>query len=119
MISRSYTWIDESIEHSDEDATKCSMLAKMWSKLATQLENRRFDRMSREENDCGPEFDDDAELSAYELQREMQYEMEQAQLDAIADKLYMLGARMMRPYEHWNEDERYMQYMETRYDNEY
>lgn len=26
--------------------------------------------------------------------------------------LHEQGARMMRPYEHWNEDERYMQYME-------
>lgn len=34
----------------------------------------------------------------------------------IEDLLSELGARMMRPYEHWNEEERYMEYMETRYD---
>lgn len=36
--------------------------------------------------------------------------------DVIEDLLRDLGARMMRPYEHWNEDERYMEYMENRYD---
>lgn len=40
-------------------------------------------------------------------------------MDVIEELLGELGARMMRPYEHWNEDERYMEYMETRYDNEY
>jgi hypothetical protein len=36
----------------------------------------------------------------------------------IEELLSELGARMARPYEHWNEEERYMEYMETRYDNE-
>lgn len=37
-------------------------------------------------------------------------------LEVIEELLGELGARMMRPYEHWNEDERYMEYMENRYD---
>lgn len=36
---------------------------------------------------------------------------------AIEELLEQLGVRMMRPYEHWNEEERYMEYMETRYDS--
>lgn len=36
--------------------------------------------------------------------------------DVIEELLSDLGARMMRPYEHWNEDEAYMQYAESRYD---
>jgi hypothetical protein len=40
-------------------------------------------------------------------------------LDVIEELLGELGARMMRPYEHWNEDEKYMEYMEHRYDNQY
>lgn len=31
---------------------------------------------------------------------------------ALEQVLHTLGARMMRPYEHWNEDERYMQWSE-------
>jgi hypothetical protein len=38
-------------------------------------------------------------------------------LEVIEGLLSSLGARMARPYEHWNEDEKYMEYMETRYDS--
>ena len=34
------------------------------------------------------------------------------EIELIEDKLGKIGARMMRPYEHWNEDERYMEYSE-------
>ena len=34
---------------------------------------------------------------------------------AVEELLEELGARMMRPYEHWNEEEAYMEYMENRY----
>ena len=40
-------------------------------------------------------------------------------LVVIEELLGDLGARMMRPYEHWNEDERYMEYMENRYSEDY
>lgn len=36
--------------------------------------------------------------------------------EVIEDLLSDLGARMMRPYEHWNEEERYMEYAESQYD---
>ena len=36
----------------------------------------------------------------------------------IEDLLSELGARMARPYEHWNEMESYMEYEENRYDNQ-
>lgn len=39
-------------------------------------------------------------------------------LDALEQGMRALGARLMRPYEHWNEEERYMEYMETRHDND-
>jgi hypothetical protein len=37
----------------------------------------------------------------------------------IEELLSELGARMARPYEHWNEMESYMEYQENRYDSEY
>jgi hypothetical protein len=39
--------------------------------------------------------------------------------DVIEELLAELGARMARPYEHWNEMESYMEYQESKYDNEY
>lgn len=56
--------------------------------------------------------DYDAEL----LKQEQKIYLKQ---EAIEELLRDLGVRMMRPYEHWNEDERYMEYMETRYDDPY
>ena len=35
----------------------------------------------------------------------------------VEELLSELGARMARPYEHWNEEEAYIEYMETRYDS--
>jgi hypothetical protein len=54
-----------------------------------------------------------------ELERERAVEENKPYLrmEVIEQLLSELGARMMRPYEHWNEDERYMEYMENRYDN--
>lgn len=37
--------------------------------------------------------------------------------NVIEELLSELGARMARPYEHWNEMESYMEYQENRYDN--
>ena len=34
---------------------------------------------------------------------------------AVEELLEELGARMMQPYEHWNEEAAYMEYMENRY----
>jgi hypothetical protein len=45
---------------------------------------------------------------ALEAERDLEIEL-------CEDKLESVGARMMRPYEHWNEDERYMEYQENRY----
>ena len=39
--------------------------------------------------------------------------------EVIEELLSELGARMARPYEHWNEMESYMEYEDSRYDNEY
>lgn len=60
---------------------------------------------------------EDAYEAAAEEQRNKENE-NATRLNVIEELLHELGARMMRPYEHWNEEERYMEYMETRYDNE-
>ena len=46
-------------------------------------------------------------------------EEQRLRLSVIEELLGDLGARMMRPYEHWNEDERLIQYLEDRYNDEY
>jgi|ERR1700741_585030 len=150
MVSRSYAWIDETIEHSEEDRIRAVTLAKKWSELKSLEEERYFNRQSDMENgydydryeDCECEFclknnhvcnKDDSnglcalcasttELTECESERkdrerrdEKRVEQE-LEIELIEDKLERIGARMMRPYEHWNEDERYVEYMENRSD---
>lgn len=55
----------------------------------------------------------------YYAEVKLQQNEKHLRIEVIEGLLSDLGARMMRPYEHWNEEERYMEYMENRYDNEY
>jgi len=55
-------------------------------------------------------------IEVYYEERRKQERVNHDRIEVIEELLSDLGARMMRPYEHWNEDERYMEYMENRYD---
>ena len=119
-------------------------LASEWNDAHKRMEDRQF----RCQDDIDDENDfyhermmdhaDDAEAAALnkgaseeeaKAAREACIEQEEkdrrkqeselgVRLDVIEELLGELGARMMRPYEHWNEDERYMEYMENRYEED-
>jgi hypothetical protein len=156
MISRSYVWVNEDIEHSDADESRAHALASRWSSLMTNEEDRAFRRQADYEDGGGydPEPDHCETCQGtcmmgvdgpygrhgirapewavgikctnpfcedgYDMQDIREYETRQRnaqaerdlEIELIEDKLSAIGARMMRPYEHWNEDESYMQYME-------
>lgn len=158
-INRGFTWLDESIEHSDADTARATALAKKWSSLMSQDEDKYFRRLADEDSgydydpfedcecewctlanhDCEPceqcdnpghecsesccslcstprtltECQSRKEARECEDAKRAEHDLE---IELIEDKLQAIGARMMRPYEHWNEDEQYMQYMENRYD---
>ena len=50
----------------------------------------------------------------YEQQKKKEEKIYQEK-EVVMELLSDMGVRMMRPYEHWNEDEKYMEYMENRY----
>ena len=129
MISRSYAWINDAVEHDEHDKARATALARRWSQMKNEEERRMYDRMARiedgredREEGCGDEdectFCSDGDY--YNCPQEVAYRARRAaaqaerdlEIELIEDKLAALGARMMRPYEHWNEDERYMEYME-------
>jgi hypothetical protein len=88
-------------------------LSRRWSEIHHKIEQDGFRRMADEEDGhYGPEFDSDEEQAEYEARRRVQDQMEALELQTIEDKLNALNARMMRPLEHWNEDEAYMRMME-------
>lgn len=120
-MSRGWAWINEddetlTEERIDELTPTLDMLARQISDLRDAEERRGFIRQSDMEDGYGDyEFETDAEERAHTARETMRMKMHEAQLDVLHEELNRLGARMMRAYEHWNEDERYMEYMENRY----
>lgn len=77
--------------------------------------DERIKELGRELTACEEEnLYEEITERAYENSRDGQLRKE---LELIEAQLDIVGARMMRPYEHHGEDERYMEYMETRYDS--
>ena len=156
MNNRNFTWKSES-EHSPHEEARATALAKRWSELRAQEENRSWQRQAEiEEGNCyepdleycdtcngdgelgldGPRKSngdllryewqvgiqcpasncedgrDMSQVRDYERQQREQQAEHDLEVELVEDKLEQLGARMMRPYEHWNEDESYVEYME-------
>jgi hypothetical protein len=134
---RGYTWLDETVEHSGRDEAMAKALATRWSQLHNEAEQRSFLRTADYKEgryDYDPYEDCECEVCLVNVERDgngaeiggpdclARKADEQAKLDAqaerdleveiVEEKLAPLGARMMRPYEHWNEDEHYMEYAE-------
>lgn len=78
---------------------------------AKHLALKKNPNLSKEELD---EIESRTRDSYYEKvnERDSQIFLKQA---AVEELLEELGARMMQPYEHWNEEAAYMEYMENRY----
>lgn len=138
MISRGWTpneadprW--ETDGYYDEVAARLDGLMRWWSQLATEAENDRFardydDRGYDPGEDCprprwydlrelDPQYildlaEYEAQLAEWNAQRRAGVEMKRAQVEFIEAQIYDAGARIMRPYEHWNEDERLVEYLE-------
>lgn len=157
-MSRGYAWIGEDAEHSEEDEVRAEALARRWSRLHDEEEQRAFRRQADDEDgrsrdfepdECSrcdgsgfmgvergrspltqrwsipdwavgirctnPDCEDGYDMGPMreEARRERVLDAERRlEVELLEDKLAAVGARMMRPYEHWNEDERLMEYLE-------
>lgn len=111
----SWTLIDETKELADEKivAPVLDNLARRWTDLNALAERRRWARESDDEMGYGPEFDDEEGADAFNKYEQVQARIHAAQVRCIEAQMAELGARIMRPYEHWNEDEQYVQWMEA------
>jgi hypothetical protein len=112
-MSRSWTWIDEDAERTEEETERVTPLldelAQQWSTLTAAEEQRHWRRQADEEDGGGYDFDSDEEEEDFNRQQRKHFELHALRLEGIEAQLEHFGARMMRPYEHWNEDERYME----------
>lgn len=124
-------------------AEQCNKLMARWNQLEQMYELRkRREYESGESLDCGEyeceiaeeraqeeaderglegrdarEYVDrrrDEILDEFDKQRVQETEKLLLEQQTIERMLYGLGARLRRPYEHWNEEERYMEFMENR-----
>ncbi len=59
-----------------------------------------------------PDCNGDGIDHSYERREVARQAERDAEIEIVEAMLAQLGARMMRPYEHWNEDERLMEYLE-------
>jgi hypothetical protein len=97
---------------SDSDRAYLDGLMEEWSSIKSAIEDEGFRRQAQYEDGDGPDFDTDEEYEEYKQSERDRSMRRQAKLDIIESLLHSHGARVMRPYEHWNEDEAYMQYQE-------
>lgn len=105
-------WYDEDKEHSEDDVIIVEALARQWSEINYEIEQESFARQSRDDYDEEPYFDSEEEQQQFEHAQRVRSNERRLHIEWIEERLHSLGARMSRPYEHWNEEERYMEYME-------
>ena len=105
---RGWTWIGGDSRFSPEVEEQMSKvleaLAARWSRLERSIERRSFVEDGQVDEEMMEALEEADERDSKEQ-------------GAIEATMLELGARMMRPYEHWNEDERYMEWAENRYDD--
>jgi hypothetical protein len=96
-------------------------LVGRWNQLHNAIEHYHWQQQAMAEEGYSPydDFDSDEEVAAYLRREQIRIGAMHAEKDEIESRLHSYGARMMRPYEHWNEDERYMEYMERDRDDDY
>lgn len=140
-MQRTWTWINEAHEPTEDMreavSAECAALMHRWNQLEAQNEVRSvfacdeyaYDHDAEAYAEEAQELADergltgrdaaefvenyvDEQLNARDAEREAQREKVRKQQEVILQLLAALGARLARPYEHWNEDERMMQYLE-------
>jgi len=133
MSIRSFTFehpADDELQQSAAESL-AQRLTDRWNQIDEELEHKAWQAQDEYYVEREADFlesilsdaDDDeagqAAVDAYlasKTERELSLRLEQ---DTIEAQLAHIGARLMRPYEHWNEDEAYMEYNENRYSERY
>lgn len=117
-MARGWSWINEEVpENAEQIAPTLNALAEEWSALHSQIEQEGWRRQAiatGEDDYYESDFDTEEEYEEFKTAQRQEDVGQQVRLDIIEAMLAHHGARIMRPYEHWNEDERYMEYMENR-----
>jgi len=133
MSIRSFTFehpVDDEMQQLAAESL-AQRLTDRWNQIDAELEYKAWQASDEYHVEREADFlesilsdaeDDEAGQAAVDAylasktQREMSLLLEQ---ETIEGQLSQIGARLMRPYEHWNEEEAYMEYSENRYNERY
>jgi Leu/Phe-tRNA-protein transferase len=109
---RGWTLLDDCKVIDAATEARIKVVVQEINRIELAREQERFLREGEFYAEDDHDFEDEAELAAYKEAQRMRAQRAEAELNALYRRLEELGGRMMRPYEHWNEDEAYMAYME-------
>lgn len=114
MNYQSWTWLDDATEEQTDDELNLAAIERLACE-ARQLFNSIPDPRRAWDGDDGrdePEFDSAEEAEAFTQRQRKATTDKWGQLEAIEELMAARGARFARPYEHHNEDERAIEWME-------
>jgi hypothetical protein len=141
-----WTWLDDATEEQTESVSNKAAIDRLSNEASSiyqsipEVRRRGYDdddsysaEDARAENEAERITDDwREELTEEQLEQVIQLAFEDlkwqdsekkqaqfGQIEAIEQLMAARGARFMREYEHWNEDEKLMEYLENRYDHEH
>lgn len=104
---------DGTCEHCEVIEARLDQVAQEWSRIMTEIENENFDREGYEDYLAEVDADEGAEgVARVEADMRKQRLTRRVRLEFLEAELAHHGARMMRPYEHWNEEEQLMAWLE-------
>lgn len=113
-----WAWLEDEDISDDEMDRRRPLIENVANQLAALRQKRERDgwalqsRIEDGHYDGPDEFDSPEEAHRSSLNQKLAAARERAEEEALEQELHDLGARMCRPYEHWNEDEAYMAYAE-------
>ena len=121
--TRDWTWLDSATEEqteNPENEAEIKELVSQWNNLHNEEEQRYFAKDDRDDDYedylATMEEDQPGFIAEQKAKENVRIELYEKQMSTIENMLAERGARMCRPYEHFNEEEKYMEYMETKGD---
>jgi hypothetical protein len=103
-----YNEIPEIPRRGDDESPECTAEDARWEELVERITDDWADDLTAEQLDEVIQRAGDADKEEQAEKRRGQW----GQIEAIEELLSARGGRFCRPYEHWNEDERAMEYAE-------
>ena len=115
-----WTWCDGATEEQTASAANEAAIERLADEARHLYASIPDIRRHEDDDTPEPEFDTDEEYEEYRKRLLHDRQAAFGQLEAIEQLMAARGARFRRPYEHWNEEERQVEYAERdRYEDGY